>query len=120
MNIEKYFSDAFKINCKMTHHAILRITERFAYSELEKLKLLIQAGIRYKPLSTWKPNIEVVIIDCKTNISLLCVLRDESINIITMIHGKDSFPNIETIKVSILKEIADQGIDNMKRNLSKR
>lgn len=103
----------------MTHHAILRITERFAYSELEKLKLLIQAGTRYKPLSAWKQNVEVVIIDCKINVSVLCVMRDESINIITLVRGKESYPNHETIKVSILKEKADQEIDMLKRELSK-
>ena len=42
MNLEKYFSDAFGAKCIMTSHALKRITERFMYAELEKLKLLIQ------------------------------------------------------------------------------
>lgn len=114
MNVDKYFGDVFNAKCVLTNHAITRLNERFMFSELDKLKLLIQAGLRAKPLNTWENDSYTAIVDPRFNFSVLSSYYPEEnvIKIITFIRGKtpDAYKNCKTITVSIMKEKADQDV----------
>lgn len=114
MNLEKYFGDVFDAKCILTDHALKRINERFMYSELSKLKLLVQAGLRYKPLEKWENGKQIAIADPRFNFSVLSEYYQEEniIKIITFIRGKEpqAYKGCDIITVSILKEKADQDV----------
>lgn len=114
MDLTKYFSDTFNAKCILTDHALKRITERFMYSDLSKLKLLVQASVKNTPLGKWKTEEQTVLIDPRFNFSILCeYYPDENImKIITFIRGKtpEAYKNCKTIVVSILKEQSEQEV----------
>lgn len=114
MDLTKYFSDTFNAKCILTDHALKRITERFMYAELSKLKLLVQASLKNTALSKWKTDEQTVLIDPRFNFSILCAYYPEEniLKIITFIRGKtpEAYKDCKTIVVSILKEQSEQEV----------
>lgn len=114
MDLNKLFDIAFNTQCILTNHAINRIKERFLYSELEQLKLLVQASIKNSPLNKWENDRTVVLIDPRYNMSILCSYHKEEniVKVITFIRGKtpEAYKDCDKIVVSILKEKAEQEV----------
>lgn len=120
MDLTKYFSETFNAECILTDHALKRITERFVYAELSKLKLLVQAALRNTPLNKWKIDEPTVLIDPRFNFSILCSYYPEEniVKVITFIRGKtpEAYKDCKAIVVSILKEKTDQEVMELNRN----
>ena len=115
MNFVNLFEQAFKTKCILTDHAILRLKQRFLYSELIQLKYLIQAALRKCLSNKWSSDEEVVLINPRKNFSILCTFypKENITKVITLIRGKtpESYNNCRVISVSITKEKSDQEVD---------
>jgi hypothetical protein len=86
MDVEKHLSAAFGMQTRVTRHALERISERLTLQRLYDLGYLIKAGLREYPLDRLPEHFAFV--DTRYNIGLVAHRRADTVNVMTVIHGK--------------------------------
>lgn len=114
MDVEKHLTDAFGITTRVTRHAFERIDERMTLQRLYDLSYLVKAGLRVCPVASLPEKFAFV--DTRYNLGLVAQHDKDSINVMTVIHGKpiDKYRDTFAIAVRIDREKHLEEIDALR------